>query len=108
MWLITQQDTPDDYVLATNKTYSIKDFVNQALLECEIDIDWVGEGINEKAIMKDGKVIVEIDERYYRPAEVDVLLGDYSKAKRVLGWEPKVDFDELVGIMIKNDLTLND
>lgn len=103
MWLITQQDTPDDYVLATNKTYSIKDFVNQALLECEIDIDWVGEGINEKAIMKDGKVIVEIDERYYRPAEVDVLLGDYTKAKNKLGWEPKVQFNELVSIMMKND-----
>lgn len=107
MWLITQQDTPDDYVLATNKTYSIKDFVNQALLECEIDIDWVGEGINEKAIMKDGKVIVEIDERYYRPAEVDVLLGDYTKAKNKLGWEPKVQFNELVSIMMKNDLKKN-
>lgn len=107
MWLMTQQDTPDDYVLATNKTYSIKDFVNQALLECEIDIDWVGEGINEKAIMKDGKVIVEIDERYYRPAEVDVLLGDYTKAKNKLGWEPKVQFNELVSIMMKNDLKKN-
>ena len=107
MWLITQQDTPDDYVLATNKTYSIKDFVNQALIECEIDIDWVGEGINEKAIMKDGKVIVEIDERYYRPAEVDVLLGVYTKAKNKLGWEPKVQFNELVSIMMKNDLKKN-
>ena len=103
MWLMTQQDTPDDYVLATNETYSIKDFVNQAVLECEIDIDWVGEGVNEKAVTKDGKLIIEIDERYYRPAEVDILLGDYTKAKEKLGWEPKVKFKELVKIMIDND-----
>ena len=103
MWLMTQQDIPDDYVLATNETYSIKDFVNQAVLECEIDIDWIGEGVNEKAVTKDGKVIIEIDEKYYRPAEVDVLLGDYTKAKEKLGWEPKVKFKELVKIMTEND-----
>jgi len=103
MWLMTQQDTPDDYVLATNETYSIKDFVNQAALECEIDIDWIGEGVNEKAIV-DGKVIIEIDEKYYRPAEVDVLLGDYTKAKSKLGWEPKVKFKELVKIMMESDI----
>ena len=103
MWLMTQQDIPDDYVLATNETYSIKDFVNQAVLECEIDIDWVGEGVNEKAVTKDGKLIIEIDERYYRPAEVDILLGDYTKAKEKLGWEPKVKFKELVKIMTEND-----
>jgi GDPmannose 4,6-dehydratase len=103
MWLMTQQDTPDDYVLATNETYSIKDFVNQAVLECKINIDWIGEGVNEKAVTKDGKVIIEIDERYYRPAEVDVLLGDYTKAKDKLGWEPKVKFKELVKIMMNND-----
>lgn len=102
MWLMTQQDTPDDYVLATNETYSIKDFVNQVALECEIDIQWIGEGVDEKAYF-DGKVIVEIDKRYYRPAEVDVLLGDYTKAKNKLGWEPKVKFKELVKIMIDND-----
>lgn len=89
MWLITQKDTPDDYVLATNETYPIKDFVNQTSLECEINIDWIGEGVNEKAVV-DGKVIIEIDERYYRPAEVDILLGDYTKAKNKLGWKPKV------------------
>jgi GDPmannose 4,6-dehydratase len=103
MWLMTQQDTPDDYVLATNETHSIKDFVNQAVLELEIDIDWIGEGVNEKAVTKDGKVIIEIDEKYYRPAEVDILLGDYTKAKDKLGWEPKVKFKELVKIMVNND-----
>jgi GDPmannose 4,6-dehydratase len=107
MWLMTQQDTPDDYVLATNETYSIKDFVNQAVLECEIDIDWIGEGVNEKAVTKDGKVIIEIDERYYRPAEVDILLGDYTKAKEKLGWKPKVKFKELIKIMTENDKKQN-
>lgn len=107
MWLMIQQDTPDDYVLATNETYSIKDFVNQVVLECEIDIDWIGEGVNEKAVTKDGKVIIEIDERYYRPAEVDVLLGDYTKAKEKLGWEPKVKFKELIKIMTENDKKQN-
>ena len=103
MWLMTQQDSPDDYVLATNETYSIKEFVNQAALECEININWIGEGVNEKAVTKDGKVIIEIDEKYYRPAEVDILLGDYTKAKNKLGWEPKVKFKELVKIMMNND-----
>jgi GDPmannose 4,6-dehydratase len=107
MWLMTQQDTPDDYVLATNETYSIKDFVNQAVLECEIDIDWIGEGVNEKGVTKDGKVIIEIDERYYRPAEVDILLGDYTKAKEKLGWKPKVKFKELIKIMTENDKKQN-
>jgi GDPmannose 4,6-dehydratase len=106
MWLMTQQDTPDDYVLATNETHSIKEFVNLAALECEIDIYWIGEGVNEKAITKEGKVIIEIDQRYYRPAEVDVLLGDYTKAKEKLGWEPKVKFKKLVKLMMLNDINL--
>lgn len=105
MWLMTQQDAPDDYVLATNETHSIKEFVNLAALECGMELKWVGEGVNEKAYYK-GNVIVEIDERYYRPAEVDVLLGDYTKAKEKLGWEPKVKFKELVEIMMKNDIKI--
>lgn len=103
MWLMLQQDTPDDYVLATNETHSIKEFVNLAALECGMELKWVGEGANEKAYF-DGMVIVEIDERYYRPAEVDVLLGDYTKAKTNLGWEPKTKFNELVKIMMKHDI----
>jgi GDPmannose 4,6-dehydratase len=102
MWLMTQQDIPDDYVLSTNETHSIKEFVDLAALECEMELKWVGEGINEKAYF-DGKVIVEIDERYYRPAEVDILLGDYTKAKEKLGWVPQVKFEELVKIMMNND-----
>ena len=105
MWLMMQQDKPDDYVLATNETHSIKEFINLAALEGGIDIEWIGSDVDEKAVTKVGrKVIVEIDERYYRPAEVDTLLGDYSKAKNELGWEPKVKFEELVRIMMSHDI----
>lgn len=106
MWLMTQQDKPDDYVLATNETHSVKEFVELAAKECGWTINWIGEGINERGLINGDLTIVEIDERYYRPAEVDVLLGDYSKAKRILGWEPKTKFNELVKLMIKNDLKL--
>jgi GDPmannose 4,6-dehydratase len=104
MWLMLQQDNPDDYVLATNETHTIKEFVELACKECGWNINWVGDGVDEKGILDNGITIIEIDEKYYRPAEVDVLLGDYSKAKRVLGWEPKVKFEELVNIMMKSDL----
>lgn len=104
MWLMTQQEKGDDYVLATNETYSVKEFVELATKECGWNISWVGEGINEKGIIDNGLTIVEINERYYRPAEVDILLGDYSKAKNILGWEPKTKFNELVKLMMKSDL----
>ena len=105
MWLMLQQDKPDDYVLATNETHSIKEFVNLAIEQCGFDVEWIGEGIDEKLVTKSGrKVIVEIDSKYYRPAEVDTLLGDYSKAKNILGWEPNVKFENLVKIMMKSDL----
>ena len=105
MWLMMQQDNPDDYVLATNETHTIKEFVNLAAKEGGLDIEWIGSGVDEKAVTKiDRQVIIEIDEKYYRPAEVDTLLGDYTKAKEVLGWEPKVKFNELVKIMMNNDL----
>lgn len=104
MWLMTQQEKGDDYVLATNETYSVKDFMELATKHCGLNINWVGDGPNEKGIIDNGLVIIEIDEKYYRPAEVDVLLGDYSKAKMVLGWEPKTKFNDLVELMMKNDL----
>jgi GDPmannose 4,6-dehydratase len=104
MWRMLQMDKPDDYVLATNETHSIKEFIDLAVDYIGIDTEWVGEGINEKLVTKSsGKVIIEIDEKYYRPAEVDILLGDYSKAKEVLGWQPVVTFENLVKIMINND-----
>ena len=104
MWLMMQQETPDDYVLATGETHNIKEFVELACKECGWNINWVGEGADEKGVLDNGVTIIEIDEKYYRPAEVDTLLGDYSKAKNVLEWEPKVKFEELVKIMTKSDL----
>jgi GDPmannose 4,6-dehydratase len=105
MWRMLQYSKPDDYVLATNETHSIKDFINIAIDYIGIDVEWIGDGVDEKLVTKSGrKIIVEIDEKYYRPAEVDVLLGDYSKAKQVLGWQPVIQFDSLVKIMIDHDL----
>ena len=105
MWRMLQHSKPDDYVLATNETHTIKEFIDIAVDYIGIDVEWIGDGINEKLVTKSSrKVIVEIDEKYYRPAEVDVLLGDYSKAKEVLKWEPAVRFDSLVKIMINHDL----
>lgn len=103
MWLMLQQDTPDDYVISTGETHSIKEFIELAVEECGLKISWVGIDENEKGIIN-GTVVIEIDKRYFRPAEVDILLGDYTKAKNILGWEPKVKFNELVKIMINHDL----
>jgi GDPmannose 4,6-dehydratase len=105
MWLMLQQEKSNDYVLATNKTYSIKQFVEECCKNLNIKYKWVGEGINEKLVdIEKDKVIIEIDEKYFRPSEVDLLIGDYSKAKNVLGWKPKVHFEELVKKMINGYL----
>ncbi|MFA4942499.1 MAG: GDP-mannose 4,6-dehydratase [Patescibacteria group bacterium] len=105
MWLMLQQDTPDDYVLATGETHSVREFVELSVKLLGMDIIWEGEGLDEKGINKNtGKTIIEIDTKYFRPAEVDLLLGDPTKAKTELGWEPKVKFEELVKIMIKSEL----
>jgi len=105
MWLMLQQDKPDDYILATNETHSVREFVEEACKLLDFDLVWEGEGLNEKGIdKKTGKTIIKIDPKYFRPAEVDVLIGDYSKAKNKLGWEPKVKFKELVKIMIEAEL----
>ena len=104
MWMMLQQESGDDYVLSTNKTHNIKEFIELACKECGWNINWIGEGVDEKGILDNGITIIEIDEKYYRPAEVNILLGDYSKAKNVLGWEPKVKFEELVKIMMSHDI----
>ncbi len=105
MWLMLQQDKPDDYVLATNETHSVREFAEEVCRVFGMDLVWEGEGLDEKGIDKNtGKVIIEIDPKYFRPAEVDLLQGDYSKAKRELGWEPRVKFKELVKIMAEADL----
>ena len=104
MWRMLQQDTAADYVLATGETNSVKDFVDLAFKELNLDLEWEGEGLDEKGIeKKTGKERVLIDPDYYRPTEVEILKGDASKAKKELGWSPKVKFEELVYIMVKAD-----
>jgi GDPmannose 4,6-dehydratase len=103
MWLMLQQEKPEDFVLATGETHSVKDFIEAAAAECGISIFWEGEGKEEKGYSADGKILVEVDEKYYRPAEVDVLLGNPRKAKEVLGWEPATKFRDLVKIMMDHD-----
>ena len=105
MWLMLQQDQADDYVIATGKTYSVRDFVYLAFMAIGIKLKWIGSGLNEKGInMETGQVLVAVDEAYFRPAEVDLLIGDYSKAKKVLGWEPKTSLEELVMTMVEEDI----
>lgn len=105
MWMMLQQETADDYVVATNETHSIREFVEVACQELGFEIEWQGEGMNEKGVdRKTGKTIVEVDERYFRPAEVDLLIGDPAKAKAKLGWVPKYSFHDLVKEMVQFDL----
>lgn len=105
MWLVLQQDKPEDFVLATGVTTTIRDFCNMTFKELGIDIEWKGKGINEKGINKaNGKTIVEVDPRYFRPTEVELLLGNAAKARKKLGWEPKYDLPKLVKEMVKEDL----
>lgn len=103
MWRMLQQENPDDYILATNETHTIKEFIEECCKNLNIDYEWIGDGINEKLINKTtGKNIIEINEKYFRPTEVDLLIGDYTKAKEKLGWEPKIRMKELVKIMVDN------
>jgi len=105
MWLIMQQDKADDYVLATGEAHSVREFTEKTAKVFGMEIIWQGQGLEEKGLdKKSGKTIVEIDPNYFRPSEVPILLGDYTKAKEKLGWEPKVKFDELVKIMAEADL----
>jgi GDPmannose 4,6-dehydratase len=105
MWLMLQQKEPRDYVLATGKTHSVREFLEECFRLLDIEISWSGKGLKEKGFdKKTGKVYVKIDPAYYRPAEVDLLLGDSSKAQKELGWKPKVAFKELVKIMLQADL----
>ena len=102
-WLMLQQDKPEDFVIATGVQYSVRDFVNTAAKELGISIRWEGEGIDEKGYDAEGKSIVQVDPRYFRPTEVETLLGDPSKAKEKLGWTPKISFEELVAEMVLED-----
>ena len=103
-WLMLQQDTPKDFVIASGIQYSVREFINIAAQKINLDLTWQGKGLDEKAYDKNGKCIIEIDKRYFRPAEVESLLGDSSIARKELGWQPKISFDDLVDEMIKKDL----
>ncbi|MBV8662860.1 MAG: GDP-mannose 4,6-dehydratase, partial [Hyphomicrobiales bacterium] len=107
MWLMLQQPEPDDYVLATGETHSVRSFVEKAFRRIGVDIEWRGCGVEERGLdASDGRVLVEIDPRYFRPAEVDVLIGDASKAREKLGWRHETKLDDLVGEMVREDLKI--
>lgn len=105
MWRMLQQEKPDDYVLATNETHTVREFVELAFAEVGVEIEWKGEGVDEKGYDKNtGKLLVDINPRYFRPAEVELLWGDATKAETKLGWKRKVDFKELVSMMVREDM----
>ena len=117
-WLILQHSNPDDFVIATGVQYSVRDFVNSVARHIGMTIKWVGEGVDEVGVVDTingqsgsltewiSKPIVKVDERYFRPAEVETLLGDASKAKKILGWQPKISFDQLVSEMVDSDIEI--
>lgn len=107
MWLMLQQEKPDDYVVSTGETHEVREFVDLAFKAADIELEWSGEGVDEVAKDKaTGKVVVRVNPQFFRPAEVDLLLGDPTKAEKVLGWKREVSFQELVERMVKNDLEI--
>ena len=105
MWRILQQDKPGDYVLATNETHTVREFVECAFAEVGVKIEWKGTGVDEKGYdKKTGKLLVDVNPRYFRPAEVELLWGDATKAETQLGWKRKVDFKGLVSMMVQADM----
>ncbi len=105
-WLMLQQEQPEDFAIATGKQYSVRQFVEIAARHVDLEIRWEGEGLDEKGYDQNGNCIVAVDPRYFRPTEVETLLGDPSKAKEKLGWSPKITFEEMVQEMMQNDLEL--
>lgn len=108
MWLILQHHTPEDFVIATGEMHTVREFCDHAFKEAGVELEWQGEGVDEKGICKEtGNVIIEVDPRYFRPAEVEQLLGDPTKARTLLGWNPtSTSFEELVKIMVRSDMKL--
>ncbi|BBA69163.1 GDP-mannose 4,6-dehydratase [Geobacter sulfurreducens] len=107
MWLMLQQQEADDFVVATGETWSVREFAERVFARLGMPLEWQGKGVHEKGIdTNTGKIVIEIDPRYFRPAEVDLLLGDSAKARRQLGWQPRVDFQGLVDMMTDADLAL--
>jgi len=104
MYLMLQHDVPDDYIVALGVNHSVRDFINAVCKALDLVIEWKGEGVQEKGVdTSNGKTIVKVNPKYYRPAEVDFLLGDSSKAQKILNWQPKIGFEELVSMMVKAD-----
>ena len=107
MWLMLQQEKADDYVIATNETRTVREFLEVAFSKVGITVEWEGSGIDEVGKDKEtGKVIVKVNKEFFRPAEVDILLGNPEKAEKALGWKRDISFDELVERMVKNDMEL--
>ncbi len=104
MWLMLQADIPDDFVIATGSQISVREFVSRVFSTVGLPITWRGEGPSEQGVTEDGRVVVVVDEKYFRPTEVDSLLGESGKARRVLGWSPEIDIDGLIDDMIKYEL----
>ena len=108
-WLMLQQDLPTDYVIATGETHTVREFVELSFKQIGVEIDWQGAGVNEKGIdSSSGKILVEVDEKYFRPTEVELLWGDASKAEKELGWKRNISFEDLVSGMVKYDLENDD
>jgi GDPmannose 4,6-dehydratase len=105
MWLMMQQPEPDDYVIATGESHSVRDFAEAALNEAGFELEWLGRGVDEKGVdKKTGRTLVRVDPKFFRPSEVDVVVGDNKKAREKLGWTPKTAFGEIVGIMVRHDM----
>ena len=107
MWLMLQQKKPDDYVIASNKQYSIKEFINKVCKYLKMKIIWKGTGLNEK-VYWNNKIIIEIDKKYFRPTEVNSLKGNYKKAKKILNWQPKISIDSIIEEMVIYELSKKD
>jgi GDPmannose 4,6-dehydratase len=104
MWRILQAEKADDFLLATNETHTVREFIEASFKVLGEEIMWEGSGVNERGLLKSsGREVVAIDPRYFRPTEVDLLIGDYTKAKTILGWQPKTTFSDLVTLMVKAD-----
>lgn len=105
MWRMLQHPVPEDFVIATGKTYTVREFITRAARHIDVELEWMSEGVDERGLdKKTGRVLVQVDPRYFRPTEVDLLVGDPSKAQRLLGWQPTTDLDGLIAIMMKHDL----
>ncbi len=104
MWLILQAEKADDYVIATGESYSVRDFCERAFAHVGLSLQWEGEGLSEKGIDENGRVLVDVDPAFFRPSEVDVLIGDATRAREELGWKPKTSFEDLVAMMVRHDL----